>query len=180
MDCCRWAGSCSLAKSLDTLGFYTHTAADMLAFWESIGQPIGRPETFAFAAPSPMLEVDAPMATAFQNALTLLRNSGMTIKSIDIAAMLTKLYAANRTIMYYEGARFHEQRFKQYGARLLDLADLVRDGLLIPAAEYDQAMRYADQCKKTFAAIYKDTPVILVPAAPGRRRQVSPRLEIPE
>src|SRR5271163_1503694 len=35
-----------LAKSLDTLGFFTHTPADMLLLWESMGHPIGRAENF--------------------------------------------------------------------------------------------------------------------------------------
>ena len=34
-------GVLQFAKSLDTLGFFTHTAADMLAFWEAFGQPAG-------------------------------------------------------------------------------------------------------------------------------------------
>ena len=33
------------AKSLDTLGFFTHTAADMLAFWEAIGHGTGPRKT---------------------------------------------------------------------------------------------------------------------------------------
>jgi Asp-tRNA(Asn)/Glu-tRNA(Gln) amidotransferase A subunit family amidase len=37
-------GVLPFAKSLDTLGFFTQTAADMLAFWESMGQATGRSE----------------------------------------------------------------------------------------------------------------------------------------
>jgi len=69
--------------------------------------------------------------------------------------------------MFYEGARFHEQRFKEYGARLADMADLVRDGLQIPVERYDEAMRYIAECKTRVAEVYKATPVILVPAATG-------------
>jgi Asp-tRNA(Asn)/Glu-tRNA(Gln) amidotransferase A subunit family amidase len=35
-----------LAKSLDTIGFFTHTAADMLMLWESLGQSRGKEEGF--------------------------------------------------------------------------------------------------------------------------------------
>ena len=38
-------GVLPLAKSLDTLGFFTHTAADMLALWEATGHPRGRRRT---------------------------------------------------------------------------------------------------------------------------------------
>ena len=160
-------GVLPFAKSLDTLGFFTHTAADMLAFWESMGHSTGRTEDFALAAPDPMPEVEPAMAVAFQHALSRLRGAGVSIRSIDIADMLDKLNEAQRTVMFYEGARFHEQRFKEYGARLADMADLVRDGLQIPAERYDQAMKYIAECKIRVAAEYKATPVILVPAATG-------------
>jgi len=155
------------AKSLDTLGFFTHTAADMLAFWESTGHAAGRTEDFALAAPDPMPDVEPAMAAAFQQALARLRGAGVSIRSVDIAGMLDRLNAAQRTVMFYEGARFHEQRFKEYGARLADMADLVREGLEIPVQRYDEAMKYIAECKTRVAELYKATPVILVPAATG-------------
>ncbi len=160
-------GVLPFAKSLDTLGFFTHTAADMLAFWESMGHAAGPTERFALAAPDPMPEVDAAMAKAFQDALSLLRRARVPIQSIDIASMLATLIDAQRTVMFYEGARFHEQRFKEYGNRLADMADLVREGLQIPAARYDEAMRHIADCRNEVAEIYRSTPVILVPAAVG-------------
>jgi len=160
-------GVLPLAKSLDTLGFFTHTAADMLALWESIGHPTGSTEDFALAAPDPMPEVEPAMAEAFRTALSRLRSSGFSIKPVVIDAMLARLNDAARTVMFYEGARFHQQRFKEYGSRLADLADLVRDGLQMPAEHYDEAMRYIAECKTRVVELYKETPVILVPAATG-------------
>ena len=55
----------------------------------------------------------------------------------------------------------------QYSFRLDDLADLVRDGLKISEAKYDDARRYIAECKARVAELYKATPVILVPAATG-------------
>lgn len=160
-------GVLPFAKSLDTLGFFTETPADMLAFWESIGQATGQAEELTLAAPDPMPDVDATMATAFQRALSRLRRAGVSIRSIDIAPMLAKLTDAQRTVMFYEGARFHEQRFNEYGDRLADMANLVREGLQIPAARYDEAIRYVVDCRSRVAEIYKATPVILAPAAVG-------------
>src|SRR4029434_9722486 len=48
-----------------------------------------------------------------------------------------------------------------------DLADLVRDGLLIPASRYDEATRYIAECKAKVKEVYKATPVILVRSATG-------------
>ena len=106
-------GVLPLAKSLDTLGFFTNTAADMLAFWGSLGYSTGRTEDFALAAPDPKPEVEPAMAVAFQNALARLRTTGVSIRLIDIADMLARLTDATRTIEFYEGARFHEQRFRE-------------------------------------------------------------------
>jgi Asp-tRNA(Asn)/Glu-tRNA(Gln) amidotransferase A subunit family amidase len=160
-------GVLPLAKSLDTLGFFTHTPADMLLLWESMGHPIGREENIVLGAPEPMPEVEPAMQTAFRNALSALRTAGASIQSLDIAGMLAKLAGENKTVMFYEGARFHQQRFKEYGARLADLADLVREGLQISEGRYDEARRYIAECKDRVGEMYKATPVILVPAATG-------------
>jgi Asp-tRNA(Asn)/Glu-tRNA(Gln) amidotransferase A subunit family amidase len=160
-------GVLPFAKSLDTLGFFTHTAADMLAFWQSMGYDSGRTEEFALAAPDPLPDLEPAMKVAFQRALSRLRAGGVTIRPIDIADILSRLYDAQRTVMFFEGARFHEARFKEYGDRLMDLADLVREGLRITDAKYDEARRYIDECKTRLTELYKITPVILVPAATG-------------
>src|SRR5215470_358292 len=70
-------GVLPLSKSLDTLGFFTHTAGDMLALWRALGYPTGRQEEIEFGSPEPMPEVDAAMATAFQSALSRLRKGGI-------------------------------------------------------------------------------------------------------
>ena len=44
---------------------------------------------------------------------------------------------------------------------------MVRQGLEIPAAQYDDARRYIDECRIKVTELYKATPVILVPAATG-------------
>ena len=126
-------GVLPFAKSLDTLGFFTHTPADMFSLWESIGQPAGRTEDFALGVPDPLPDVEPAMTAAFQHALSVLRGGGVDIRSIDIAGMLVELDAATTTVMFYEGARFHRQRFEEFGSRLADLADMVQEGLQISA-----------------------------------------------
>ena len=155
------------AKSFDTLGFFTHTAADMLAFWSALGRPTGQPEDFAFAAPEPLPEVDPEMRTAFLATLDRLRRGGVTIRSVDLAGMLVALHTANRTIAFYEGSRFHEQRYREFGARMGPMGDLVREGLQIPEAQHAEARRTIVEGRARVAEIYRSTPVILVPAAPG-------------
>jgi Asp-tRNA(Asn)/Glu-tRNA(Gln) amidotransferase A subunit family amidase len=160
-------GVLPFAKSLDTLGFFTHTPGDMLRLWESLGRAAGRTEDVPLGAPDPLPAVEPAMAAAFQRALSVLRRAGASIRGVDIAGMLAGISDAATTVMFYEGARFHEERFYEYGARLGDLASLVREGLQIPVERYDEARWYIATCKAAVADIFKVTPVILVPAATG-------------
>ena len=161
-------GVLPVSKSLDTLGLFTHTPADMLALWKAMGHPSGREEQFAFGAPEPIPECDPEMAKAFRQTLSLLRRSGINIKTVDISAMLKKLDEANAVLMFYEGARFHEPRLKEFGDRLdQPLANLIREGLKISAEKYDEAKRYISDSRVRMAEIFKSTPVILTPAATG-------------
>jgi Asp-tRNA(Asn)/Glu-tRNA(Gln) amidotransferase A subunit family amidase len=160
-------GVLPFAKSLDTLGLFTHTAADMIALWDAMGHATGRVEEFALAVPDRLPKIEPPMAAAFTQTVARLRTAGVAMHSIDIAAMLDDLGAANHTIMFYEGARFHEQRYKEYGERLAHMAGLVREGLQIPHATYDETRRRVDASRMRVAEIFTSTPVILVPAATG-------------
>jgi Asp-tRNA(Asn)/Glu-tRNA(Gln) amidotransferase A subunit family amidase len=160
-------GVLQVAKSLDTLGFFTHTPADMLKLWESLDHATGQDEEFAMGVAEPVPEIEAPMKAAYRDAQSRLRRAGISIRAIDLAPMLSKLDDASTTVEFYEGARVHAERFKQYGDRLENLADLVRKGLQIPVERYDEARRYIADCKTRVAEMYKATPVILVPAATG-------------
>src|SRR6266550_7327424 len=62
-------GVLPLAHSLDTLGFFTPTPADMLLLWEALGQPIGRKEEVALGVVEPLAEVEPPMASAFRETI---------------------------------------------------------------------------------------------------------------
>ena len=160
-------GVLPLAKSLDTLGFFTHTPTDMLALWESLGHSAGQTEDFALGAPEPMTAVEPPMATAFKNSLTALRKAGVSIRPVAISEMLDKLNEATSTVEEYEGARFHQKRFKEYGSRLGEIVDLIQKGLQISVERYDEVRRFIAESKNRMAEVYKATPVILVPAATG-------------
>ncbi|HEX4643813.1 MAG TPA: amidase family protein, partial [Candidatus Acidoferrales bacterium] len=162
------AGMLPVSKSLDTLGFFTHTPADMLALWTALGHPDGHEEQFAFAAADPVPDCDPEMAKGFQESLALLRRSGLEIRAINISELLKKLDEANDVEMFYEGARYHEARLKEFGDRLdRPMAELVRHGLQIPDKDYNEARRFIADSRVHLAEIFKSTPVILTPAATG-------------
>jgi Asp-tRNA(Asn)/Glu-tRNA(Gln) amidotransferase A subunit family amidase len=47
------------------------------------------------------------------------------------------------------------------------MAALVREGLRMPVARYDEALTYIEASRVHLTEVYKATPVILVPAATG-------------
>ena len=129
--------------------------------------PSGRSEDFALGVPDPMPEVEAPHGGSVSVcACTVAERRACPSGSIDIAGMLARVDAASNTVMFYEAARFHEQRYREHGsgsrtwrtwsARAFDFL-----------SQYDEARRYIAACKAGMAGIYETTPVIVVPAATG-------------
>jgi len=139
----------------------------MLLLWDALGHPTGREEDFAVGVPEPMPGVEPEMSAAFQKAVASLRKASIPSRPVDISSVLIKLADAQHTISFYEAARFHQQRFNQYGDRLGYLATLVREGLQISEAHYDEATRFVAASRLRLTEMYKATPVILVPAATG-------------
>lgn len=161
-------GVLPVSKSLDTLGLFTQTPADMIALWNALGHSVSSDEQFSFAASEPIPDCEPEMIHAFRQSLALLRNSGVNIKPVNISDALKKLDDANDVLMFYEGARYHEPRLKEFGDRLdQPLAALIRDGLKISQQRYDEAKQFISDSRARFAEMFKSTPVILTPAATG-------------
>jgi len=81
--------------------------------------------------------------------------------------LLATLPRENRIVEFYEGARVHEARYREFGDRLNDVAEMVREGLRIPPARYDAALAFISECRDTFIAQLREVPVVLTPAAVG-------------
>jgi Asp-tRNA(Asn)/Glu-tRNA(Gln) amidotransferase A subunit family amidase len=160
-------GILPFAKSLDTLGFFTGMPRDMLALWHALDRQSAPVDGVVLAAADPLPPVERPMSAAFQDAIAKMQRGGMSIRCVDIAGMLASLAEAAHVVMCYEGARFHRERYEEHGARLGDLADLVRWGLELPESRYDEARRHIDACRANVMELYESTPIILVPAATG-------------
>ncbi|MBI4263850.1 MAG: hypothetical protein HY657_05725 [Acidobacteria bacterium] len=113
---------------MDTLGFFTGTAADMLGLWGALGHSTGQleDEDVALGVPDPLPDVDPAMAFAFRSSLAALKGGGFSIRSLDLTETLERLNDASDVIMFYEAARIHQPLFAKYGDRLFDLADLIR------------------------------------------------------
>jgi amidase len=201
-------GVLPFAPSLDTLGFFTHTAADMLALWETLDYNVQRPTSnsqdsqrptsksqpagqswdvgigsresgvggcelavgireLMFGVPDPLPVVEPSMAGALAQAIARLREAGATVQPLDLESMLVELHDASRVVMAYEAAGVHGARYDEHGAKLADLADLVREGRGVSRDRYDEALRTIAAWRHRMTAIHEATPVLLVPAAVG-------------
>jgi Asp-tRNA(Asn)/Glu-tRNA(Gln) amidotransferase A subunit family amidase len=114
-----------------------------------------------------MPEVEPEMGRAFQETVAAFRRAGVATRAVDIAGMLKMLDAATADVMFFEGARVHERRWKEHGKRLLDLADLVEKGLTMSVEQYDGARRQIAAGKAYVSKLFRTTPIIVVPAATG-------------
>jgi Asp-tRNA(Asn)/Glu-tRNA(Gln) amidotransferase A subunit family amidase len=159
-------GALPFAPSLDTVGFFTPTAADMRWLWSrGFG---GEFEAEFFRAARLRLPADPPMQQAVDHAVARLRAQGVLIDEIDPPARWSGLVAAAFLVNQYEGARTHRERYAEFGDRLgAKLAALIRDGLALSDTAYEEARATVEEMRGEISAIFWDYPAILTPAALG-------------
>jgi Asp-tRNA(Asn)/Glu-tRNA(Gln) amidotransferase A subunit family amidase len=159
-------GALPFAPSLDTVGFFTETADDMLCLWtRGFG---GVQEAHLERAARFRVSAERPMEQAVQQTVEALRASGVKVLDMDPPDGWTGLLAAARTINAYEGARSHADRYREFGERIgTRLAALVREGLAIPAGDYEAALAHVELMRGVVSQIFWEYPAILTPAAAG-------------
>jgi Asp-tRNA(Asn)/Glu-tRNA(Gln) amidotransferase A subunit family amidase len=146
-------GVLPFAPSLDTAGLFTETADDMRVLWERMGHPVDREHPWRLGVSASLGGQAVP---------------GFAVDRIELPPVFAELLPAARLINDYEGARTHEERWKQYGERIGErLAQLVREGLAIPAEKYQAALATVARAKREMAEVFRTTPVIMTPAATG-------------
>ncbi len=159
-------GVLPFAPSLDTVGLFTETAADMAELWtRGFG---GRVYTELRRAAFLPLPADEPMTRATGEAIERLRAEGLAIDRLDIPNGWERLLAAACTINEYEGARCHAARLEEFGDRIgARLAALVRRGLAIPVHEYEAARDWVEHMRNAMYSTFWEYAAILSPAATG-------------
>lgn len=159
-------GVLPFAPSLDTVGFFTETVADMACLWSrGFG---GQSDARLRRAAHFRVAAEEPMARAVDRAVARLRASGVPVDTLDPPAGWDRLVAAARTINCYEGARTHAGRYREWGERMgRRLAELVRQGLAMPEGEYASALAHVTAMRTALADVLWEYPAILSPAATG-------------
>ena len=161
-------GVLPFAPSLDTAGLFTQTADEMQRLWSLMGfHAAGRGSRW-LAVPAQITAVDPTMEQAFHAALNGLRSQGWTVETIAMPARFPELLPAVRLVNNYEGARTHEQRWREHGSRIgVKLAQLVEEGLAISAEKYAAALALIAALKQEMSELFRVHAVLATPAAPG-------------
>ncbi len=161
-------GILPFAPSLDTAGLFTQTADDMQMLWSLMGFHAAAPKSRSLAVPAGIPAVDPVMEKAFHVALDRLSSQGWTVNAIEMPARFAELLPAARLINNYEGARTHAQHWREHGSRIgAKLAQLVEEGLAIPAEKHAAALALIAVLKQEMNDLFRAHAVVATPAAPG-------------
>jgi Asp-tRNA(Asn)/Glu-tRNA(Gln) amidotransferase A subunit family amidase len=111
---------------------------------------------------------EEPMQRALARAAAHLRGTGFAIDDLDPPSGWSALLTAARTINDYEGARTQRERYEKFGVRMGQrLSALIERGLALPQHEYDRARAQVSGMKAELAALFREYPAVLTPAAHG-------------
>lgn len=159
-------GVLPFAPSLDTVGLFTETAADMAALWSrGFGGSVHAELRRAAHFPLPS---DETMTAAVRAGVERLRGNGVAVDELEVPAGWDRLLCAARTINDHEGARSHQARYREFGERIgVRLAELVRRGSAITEAEYEDARAFVGLMRGVLRQVFWEYPAILTPAATG-------------
>jgi Asp-tRNA(Asn)/Glu-tRNA(Gln) amidotransferase A subunit family amidase len=159
-------GAMPFAPSLDTAGVFTQTALDLRLLWAGMGYAVDSdiPKQYGLLE----FDVQPDMQEFFRGAIQTLGHYGCVIRRFPVPPNFAKALDAVRTVNQYEGARTHEERYREHGAAIgVKLAQLVRDGLRMPEERYQQALETLRLARQEMAEVFETYPVILSQAAPG-------------
>lgn len=163
-----------LAPSLDTLGFFARSAADLPILWEALGDPSPLTSRFT-AAPRigfcrseqwPMASEDAVLV--LERSAEEMRAAGARVADVDLGPAFKGLQDAQKDIMAVEAAGvFRRDLGKHLNELGPALRQLMAEGDACSDAQYRAALSHAAACREQFAAVFEKWDVLLTPSAPG-------------
>jgi aspartyl-tRNA(Asn)/glutamyl-tRNA(Gln) amidotransferase subunit A len=171
------AGAFPLAWSLDHVGVFSRSAADIDVMLECLSETpmpspprrtdhhkvcIGIVEDFFLD------KADADTRGKIDELGSKLANSGFQVAAVSLPAIFDLHTAILRTIVRSEAASTHEQllqaKSSAYGPKL---RDLVQMGELIDASTYLRARRIRRHYQRDMVRLFEHFDVLLTPGAPG-------------
>ncbi len=163
-------GVMPFAPTLDHAGLFTATAQDLPVAWRALGFDTASPPSTALLALDwpPGGGVVPAMATAFEATLKRLAQSGIPVDRARPPSFFSALPGDLHTVMAYEAALEHKQRYRAHGRAIgAKLAELLDEGLRIGRREYQAARKGLDSARREFEAWLESRAVVATPAALG-------------
>ena len=164
-------GVLPFAPSLDQVGLFTSTVDDMAFLWYTMRDasekkpPVGR-----LAAPPWPIDagLEPEMQGAFGQALERLRTAGFAVDPVSLPESFNDLPRATKCVMRFEAAQVHRQRFEQHGPEIgAKLFALIAEGRKTTRSEYEWSLEVLVRARADFAALTREFPVWVTPAALG-------------
>ncbi len=164
------AGVMPFAPSLDHAGLFAATAEDVRVAWRALEYEAASPPADEICVLDwpPGGGVEPTMATAFRSALQSLAASGTRMHRVRRPGFFDALPTALWTVMAYEAAREHADRYRLHGPRMgAKLVELLEEGLGIADMHYREAVQVLIGARESFRDWTRAHPVVATPAAPG-------------
>jgi Asp-tRNA(Asn)/Glu-tRNA(Gln) amidotransferase A subunit family amidase len=169
------AGTKPLSPSLDTIGGFARSVADVALFIAALtDRPELLPEAPAAAPrigiyqPAPWDRAEPATLAALAAARDKLGRAGAILAEHGPFPAFDGLAAAQSTIMSYEAARSLAWERLNRGTEIMPrTAALLAEGIAVSTAAYDAARRTAAAARAQCAEFFGAFDAVLVPAAPG-------------
>jgi aspartyl-tRNA(Asn)/glutamyl-tRNA(Gln) amidotransferase subunit A len=166
-------GAMALAPSLDTIGVFARSAADLVLLWPSIcGEPLAASEELprAVVLRDAFEASDVEIAGICRGAVAVLADSGTRIEEIDGFSEEADLHAL--TVLLAEAAREHRARVDDPSIDAM-LRKRIAKGLLITDEELAVAITARDRLRDQFVlSCLGEAGVAILPVMPIRTPQV--------
>ena len=163
-------GVMAFAPTLDHAGVFAATAADIDVTWRSLGfKSRGVPASAITVLDwPPGGSLEATMQNAFRSAVRALGEMGVGVERVERPAFFDLLPDALHTVMAYECAREHAERYRQHGRDMgAKLSALLDEGLSTTADVYRSAIAALESARTQYARWIADHPLMATPAALG-------------
>lgn len=173
-----YAGVKLLARSLDTLGAFSRSVADLALLRAAL---LGAPATVETLSGPPAIALcrtpwwdgaDPSSQASVQSAAVRFTSAGANVSELELSANFAGLEDANHTIMIYEGRRSLAHEFARCEKMLSEnLKSRMAHGLDISFDDYRAAIELARTCQREFDELAVKFDAILVPSAVGEAPQ---------
>lgn len=163
-------GVMPFAPTLDHAGLFAPAASDIRVAWRALGfkSDAAPVERITIVDWPPGARVEPEMATAFRSAVQCLSAEGLLITHLPRPAFVDSLPGALRTVMAFEAAREHGERYRVLGQRMgSKLSELLDEGLEIRSSQYRSALQTLHAARNALREWLPANAIIATPAAPG-------------